>query len=424
MSYAMRRSLSGHRDFRVLRNGQFVGDLGGSFSGIAIPATVILALNATATQVGLLDAVASATIPLVASFAGLAVDRMRRRPLMIAANIVRLLALLALPLSFLLGHPPLWLFFVVAFTVAIASVVFDTAYAALLPQIVGTERVREGNAKLAMANSLAEAAGQGTAGALVAAVGAPFVVLVNVTTYAFSTVALLRLRVDEQPPAPPPPGSSILDQLREGAAAIVMHPLLRRVTAANAVAHLGGGIATAVSTVFLYRELHLSPAAFGLAMGCANAGLFAACYADRVAERLGTTRTLALANLTSGGAKLVLPLFAAVFPFGALICSRLMVTVAGPMFAVNDASLRAEHVPDALLGRATATARTIVWIALPLGSLVGGILGDHLGLRATMLVGGMVTASAALILLAPACVPSRTFLSGGMRALRREAPGH
>jgi MFS family permease len=385
----------------LLRLGQFVGDLGGSFSAIALPATIVLGMNATPMQIGALDAVSSGMIPLCAAAAGIVADRVRRRPLLIASNLVRLVALLLIPLGFALGHPPLWLFFAVAAVVAAASSVFDSAYAAFVPCVVGESNIAAATSKLAMGGSLAELAGTGLGGALVMIIGAPLVLFLNVVTFVCATATLAGMRVDEGSARMQSAGASLRSDIAAGIGVVLAHPVLRRVTLSNAVAHFGGGMAAAVATIYIYRDLHLSPMALGIVMGLANVGAAAAWYADAIAERFGMRSTLAGAHLVSAAGKAMLPLLAGMFPLVALLASRMLLTAAGPVFAVNDASLRLSIVPDGLRGRATATARTIVWAALPAGSLAGGFLGGHIGLAATMFAGAITTACAALLLQSP-----------------------
>jgi len=393
----MGRQVCRSRNFLLLWQSQFIGDLGGNVSGIAVPATIILSMHATPFQVGALDALSSGMIPLCAIGAGLVADRVRRRPLLIGANIVRLCALLAIPVAFACGAPPLWLFFAVAALVASASSLFDTAYAAFVPHVVGEATIAESTAKLTMGSSLAEATGTGIAGALVTAVGAPCVILVNVATFVYSTIALAAIRVDEPTPAGGRERLDLRSELRAGIVAVLGQPALRSATLSNAVAHFGGGMAAAVATVYLYRDLHVSPLGFGLVMGLANAGALAAFYAVRIANRFGMRGTLSGAHLVAALGNATLPLLAGMFPLVALFASRLLLTAAGPVFAVNDANLRVALVPDALRGRASATARTVVWSALPAGLLAGGALGGSIGLAPTMFAGAALTALASFV---------------------------
>lgn len=282
MQAEMARGLHPARNVLLLNASQFVGDLGGTFSTIAIPATIVLALHATPLQIGAFDAISTGTIPLCAIVAGVVADRSRTRPLLVASNIVRLAALALVPLAIVCGHASMGLFFIVAAVVAAASAVFDAAYASFVPRVIGEARIASGTSRLAASTSLAEAFGTGVAGVLVMTIGAPLVVLINVATSLLATLALSSIRIDEPRKRIRATTSTRLE-VREGLRAVLAHPTLRRVTYSNAVAHFGGGMTAAVTTAFVYRELHLTPAAFGLVMGLANVGALAAFYAARIA---------------------------------------------------------------------------------------------------------------------------------------------
>ena len=384
------------RNFLFLRLGQFVADLGGNLSAVAMPAMIILALQATPFQIGALEAIATGMIPLTAAVAGVVADRVRGRRLLIFANLVRIVAIACIPVAYVTGFTPIWLFFVIAAVTASASSFFDAAYATFVPLVVGERQIGAGTAQLAVGMSVAEAAGTGLGGALVALVGAPVVVLLNAATFVFSTLMIAITRVHVVPAAPCAP-TSFLGDARDGVRAIFAHAVLRSVTLSNAVAHFGGGMAAAVGTAFIYRNLHLSPETLGIVLGCANAGALAAWHAASIAQRIGLRRTFAGAHVVSALGNAVLPLLAGLFPLVGLAASRLLLTASGPVFAVNDTTVRLSVVAPELRGRATATARTIVWSALPAGSLIGGACGSLFGLSQTMIAGAVITAAAAAI---------------------------
>lgn len=385
------------RNFTYLRLGQFVADLGGNLSVVAMPAIVILAVHATPFEIGALEAVATGMVPLSAVAAGVVADRLPAQRVLVVANLLRILAIACIPLAFFVDFTPLWLFFGVAALTASASSFFDAAYATFVPHVVGETNIAAGTAKLAVGGSVAEAAGTGMAGALIVLFGAPLVLLLNAGTFVFSTWMIAAIRVGDAG-RPRPARTSFAGDFQAGLDAILAHDMLRNVTLSNAVAHFGGGMAAAVATAFIYRDLHLSPAVLGAALGCANLGALAAWRATRIARRVGLRRTLIGAHVVSAAGSAALPLLAGAFPLAGLVASRLMLTAAGPVFAVNDTTIRLELVPPSLRGRAAATARMIVWSALPAGLFAGGVLGTVFGLQATMLIGAAITAAAAMLL--------------------------
>jgi hypothetical protein len=166
----------------------------------------------------------------------------------------------------------------------------------------------------------------------------------------------------------------------------------------NALTHFISAFALAriACYIFLYRQLHFSPLVLGIVLGTANLGIGGAFFARRLAGGLGFRRTLTLSIALAGTANLLVPLFAAAWPIVTIFIMRLLLTLCGQIFEVNQQTIRVSRVPPELLGRMSATNRTLVWGMLPLGALVGGYLGSALGIVPTMLVGGSIALGAAI----------------------------
>lgn len=387
--------LSARRRFRLLWGGQFVSDLGGQLTTFALPAIAIVTLRATALQIGALQAFEFAVVPLLATLAGVIADRYARKRLMIGANVVRLLALASIPAASAMHALSLTQFFVVGAICAAASVVFDTAYAAFLPSVCGRERYHRAVAQMAMSGSVAEAAGTSSGGAIVQLLGAPFAVLVNVATYVVSTLNLLRIDVPDDAGAPAEttePKRDFGAEARAGFALVARDPILRAIALCMGTAYLGGAMVMSVFALYCYRELHLSPAQFGLIMGLANLGLIGAMIARRATVRFGARRTLAGATLLSALGKSLFLFHAA--PIAAVFVGRLLLTFSGPITSTTQQALQIANVPDSLLGRMNAAMRTIVWAALPVGSFLGGIVATIGGTSTTIGLGSMISALA------------------------------
>jgi MFS family permease len=386
---------SHRRRFRLLWGGQFVSDLGGQLTTFALPAIAIVSLRASALQIGALQAFEFAVVPLLATLAGVIADRYARKRLMIGANVVRLLALASIPAAWAMHTLTLAQFFVVGAVCAASSVVFDTAYAAFLPSVCGREGYHRAIARMAMSGSVAEAAGSSSGGAIVQILGAPFAVLVNVATYIISTLNLLRIHVPED--AVPSPSNEPAEhdfglEARAGFTLVARDPILRAVALCMATAYLGGAMVTSVFALYCYRQLHLSPAQFGLIIGVANLGLVGAMVARRIAARFGTRRTLIAATLLSALGKSLFLIHAA--PLAAVFFGRLLLSFTGPISATTQQALQTANVPDALLGRMNAAMRTIVWAALPIGSFLGGVVATVGGIPTTIALGASVSALA------------------------------
>lgn len=388
----------------LLWGGQSISQLGGQLSIFALPTIAILVLHAKASQVGALQSLEFSIVALLAIFVGVVVDRFKRRPLMMAANIVRILSIGSLPFAFFFHRLSLAQFFVVAAITAAANVIFDTAYGAFVPTLVGRKEFGNANAKMTMTASAAEAIGNSSSGAIVQFVGAPLALILNCVTYVVSCFSLARLKVEETI-EPPSSGDRAVKQFTkdflDGVRLVWQNKALRSIGLTSATAYYGGSMVTTVFTIYAYRVLHLSPITFGLLMGFANVGLFGGLVAKPVAARLGPRTTLACATALSGIAKLTFLITPV--PLVSLVVGRLLLSLTGPIFNIVDQEVRVLCVDDSMMGRMNATMRTVIWGALPLGSLTGGFLADAIGIQATMLLGGLIgVLSAAWVTLCPA----------------------
>ncbi len=392
------------RNFLLLWSGQSISQLGGQLSIFALPTIAILVLHAKASQVGALQSLEFGVIALLATFVGVIVDRFKRRPLMMAANIVRVLSIGSLPFAFFFHRLSLGQFFVVAAITAAANVIFDTAYGAFVPTLVGRKEFGKANAKMTMTASAAEAIGNSSSGAIVQFVGAPLALILNCATYIVSSFSLARLKVEET--IEPPKSSDravaqFVNEFLEGIRLVWDNKALRSIGLTSATAYYSGSMVTTVFAIYAYRVLHLSPVMFGLLMGFANIGIFGGAVAKPLAARLGPRTTLACATALSGIAKLTFLITP--IPIVSLVVGRVLLSLTGPIFNIIDQEVRVLTVSDTMMGRMNATMRTVIWGALPLGSLTGGFLADAVGIQTTILLGGLIgVLSAAWVTLCPA----------------------
>ena len=390
------------RNFLLLWSGQFVSDFGSQLSIFALPVVAILVLHASALQVATLQSVEFATVSVFAVLAGALADKHRRRHLMMATNAIRLATMLTIPLAYALGRLTIAQLFACAVVASAASVMFDVAYQALVPSLVGSDRLADGNAKLSMSGSVAEAIGQSTGGAIVQMLGAPVAMFADALTFIVSLTTLWRMR-HEEPRAPrtaadgerPPVLRSFGTETLAGFRQIWSQPALRMVALMTATNYLGGSIVTAVFPVLVYRQLHLPPALFGVVMGIANVGMAGAFTAKPLQQFFGERAALGSAVLISGIGKL-LYLASALSPLGAVLFGRLLITFAGPMYDVTQQTYRVAFVPEPLMGRVAAAFRAVTWATLPIGSLAGGLLATSYGVQHAILIGSSISFCAIL----------------------------
>ena len=390
-----------HRDFRFLWGGETVSELGSQISLLAIPLLAVGTLHATTFEMGLLTAASTAAFLVVGLPAGVWVDRVRRRRLMIGADLGRVLSLGSIPIAAALGGLTLVQLFVVTLVSGVLTVFFDVAYQSYLPALVGREHLVEGNAKLTGSAQVAAVAGPSIAGGLVQAIGSSAAVAVDSVSFLVSAAAVGAIRSPEAKPTVPEGGhAKLVEGIAEGLRFVFSNALLRAIAATTATSNLFSGVAAAVEIVFLVRHVHASPGVIGLLFALGGVGGVAGAFAaGPIARRVGGARATIIGIAGSVGALLIPltmpgagPLY---FGFGFL-----MVSFSATVYNVNQVSFRQRLCPDRLLGRMNATMRFVVWGVLPVGALIGGLLGAVFGLRATLWIGALGQALAGVWLLA------------------------
>src|SRR5512133_2672970 len=277
------RGLWRNPDFIKLWTGQTISTLGSHITNGGLPLLAVITLKASPFQMGLLQAVGSAPVLLFSLVAGVWVDRLRRRPILIAADLGRALILATIPLAAVLGWLTIWhIYFVIALT-GILTVLFNTAYRAYLPALVEQEHIVEGNSKLALSDSAAEVVGPGLTGVLVQTITAPIAILFDALSFVVSAVSLLFIRKGELPPNLAGERQSVLQEAREGVRAVMREPILLALTATDATMSFFGNFIGVLYALYAIRVLHLSPAAIGLTIGVGGASsLIGALLAERV----------------------------------------------------------------------------------------------------------------------------------------------
>jgi MFS family permease len=330
--------------------------------------------------------------------AGVIVDRMPRRPLLIAAQLVRGAALLSLPLSWTLHALSLVQVYVVTLIIGVAGAFAETASVVFL-RAVSRERCGDATTNMSLASASAETVGASLAGLAITAVGAPLAIAIDAVSAAVSTLCLARIRCADEPLTRTRATAAALRRdLFGGARLLFGDPVLRTIGIANATSHFGGAMVMSVFAIFLYRELHLSALSVGLVLGAANLSIGGALVARRMVHGFGLRRTLTLAILAAGCANMLLAFAQPIGPVITLVTVRLVVTFCGPIVAVNEQAVRMARVPAQLVGRVTAANRTLVWGMLPLGALGGGYLGQLVGSLQTILIGGVISLAAAAVM--------------------------
>jgi MFS family permease len=391
-------SLWRHPDFLRLWGGESISVFGSQISQLAIPLVAIKVLNASTFEVGLLNAVELAPFLLVGLFAGVWVDRWRRRPVLIVSDIGRTVALVSLPIAYWVGALSLLQLYIVALCTGVLTVFFDVAYQSYLPSLIDRRLLPEGNGKLQISESAAQVAGPGVAGALIGLLGAAVAVLFDAVSFLVSALAVSLIRSKEPDPERPAEGDvrpRMRSQIAEGLRFVLGNRLLWSMAGCTGTSNLGSGAFYAVFLVYAVRTLHLSSGTIGLIFAAGNVGfLIGAVISSRVVARIGLGQTILWSILVSGLGGLLIPLAPKGGPIPLLIAGQFVLSFGIPIYNSNTVSLRQAIAPTHIQGRMNATMRFIVWGTIPIGSLIGGVLGGSVGLRTTIWIGASVQAMA------------------------------
>lgn len=377
-----------HPNFLKLWAGSTVSLFGSQITFLALPFTAVL-LHASAAQMSGL--VFAETLPslLIGLFAGVWVDRLPHRPLLIITDVGRALLLCSIPLLALLDRLNFFDLFIVAFLLGTLNFFFDTAYAAFLPTIVERKQLVDGNSKLEMSSLLANMAGPGLAGWLIQLVTAPLAILIDAGSFLVSALALWTIHTSRDQTRSETQ-SSFWHDLVEGVRTILSNPVLRSIAACGATLNFFGGITDVVRVLFFVQTLHLNAIYFGLMFSVASlSALVGAICNTWITRKLGIGPTILLSAFTLAAGWLFIPLAGGspALETTMIILGALLFGISNTLFNVNELSVRQQTTPDRLLGRVGAGMQFVSVGTLPLGALLGGVLGEHFGLRTTFLIG-------------------------------------
>jgi MFS family permease len=388
-----RRWLTGlwrNPDFVKLWGSLTITHFGGQVTFLALPLTAAIMLDASPFEVGVLTALEALPYPLFGLFAGVLVDRARKLPVIIWADIGRGLALLAVPISAWLGVLSMPVLYVVGFLVGLGSVVGWPAYQVFMTERVGRDHLVEANAKIGVSDSASQLVGPGLAGALIQWLTAPIAILLDALSFMVSAW-MLRGIPPAATDAPKISGESVWREIGEGLAVVWRNKTLRALAWSLAAWQLFRHAYVAVVILFAARELGFSAGHVGLLFMLAGVGsLVAAGAVTPLNARFGFGPTMLAALGGTGVAWLVLGASTGGFVVASLTfgLGLFLLDFAAMTFFINYLTLRQTVTPDRLLGRVTATMICLTVATAPLGGLAGGWVAEHWGLRAAILLAG------------------------------------
>jgi MFS family permease len=376
-----------HRDqqFRRFWVGQTISVLGDQVSALALPLTAVLALDATALQVGILASLAWLPHLLFSLPAGVWIDRRpHRRRNMIVADVCRALALATVAIAWWLGALTIWQLLVVAFFVGASTVFFDLSYSQFFVALVQREQFVEANSKLSTSRSVSYIAGPSIAGLLVQVFSAPVALLGDAFSFVASALALRGIDVREPEIGVRAPARR---ELADGFRFVRNQPLLRAGVLCTSTINFFNFLLFAIFVLYASRTLGLSPATIGLVLGTASVGALAgALIAPRVGRRIGIGRAVVVGSVLFPAPMVLFPLAHGPEWVSAsmLLVGEFLASVGVMIFDVNQNSLMAMVTPDEIRSRVVGVTRFFNYGVRPIGALLGGVLGAAIGLRATL----------------------------------------
>ncbi len=387
-----------HGDFVRLWGGETVEWVSDSITSLAVPTIAILIFNAGPLEMGLLNAFNNVGYPVLGLFAGVMVDRWRRRPVLIWANIIQVIALASIPAAFFLRILSLYQLFIVTLVMSVTIVFFNVAYTAYLPTLIAREDLVEGNSKLETSFSAATVVGPPIAGGLIQILGAAPSIAVDALGTLFAAVAILSIKKPE-PPTPPSMERHFWGELKDGVRVVAKTPTLRNLVASTSILNIGNTMFYAVFYLFIYDQLKMTPVIAGITLGVGSIGVVVgAVTAPRLLKFMGLGSSLTAALVINGLGLLAVQ--AAMYgPAAVLLASLWLIANIGlPIYNINQVSFRQMLVADKLQGRMNATMRTFGYGAATLGALIGGIIGAQYGILTAMTAGALIALLAAFMI--------------------------
>jgi MFS family permease len=390
-AFASLRALWGDRTFLALWSASTISVFGSLITRTALPFAAILVLGAGPLEISALRSAELIAALVVGLVAGAWVDRLRRRQIMIWADLGRAVILATVPIAFLANVLGLELLLFVAFATAVLSTFFDVADNAYLPSIVPRERLVAANSALTATGSVAEFSSFGIGGFLIQVFTAPIAIAIDAVSFVVSALLLGTIRRREPPPNPVADREPVLREIRDGLRIVAHSPVLRALALSHGGTHILWGVFGTGYLLFATEDLQLGPAAIGVIAGLGGIGsLIGAALTPAFTRRFGIGRTILLGMLgfTLGNALIPLaPAGAVLIGAAFLITQQLFGDAFATVYEITEVSLVQASVEDRILGRVNATIHTFTTLLTLAGAVGGGIIAEVWGLRAAFAVG-------------------------------------
>jgi predicted MFS family arabinose efflux permease len=394
-------SLFWHADFLKLWTGETISEFGSKVGGVAVSFLAVIALHATPAQMAALAVWRTVPALLFSLFAGVWVDRLRRRPLMIGADLANIVLLASIPVAAAFGMLRIRQVYLVMFLTSFADILFSVGYRAYLPTLVGRAAITQANSILSATEAVAEMGAFGLAGWLVQWLTAPIAIATDAVSFVFSAVFLGLIGKPEEAPVRRK-DSRVAREILDGARSILDDSRLLAIASSATVGAIAQGIFATVYALYFINVLGFRPGPLGMIYATGGAASFVgAALTTRVADRLGIGRAtaLGLAAMGLGFALLTFAHGAGLISIGLLVGQQLIGDSFGTIYFVSQMSLIQKIAPSRMLGRVVAGMRFLGLGASLIGALVGAFIGNLVGLRYAIGFGALLLAIAAGIIM-------------------------
>lgn len=384
----LRRSPS----FIWLWTGQTISVVGSQLSGLALPVFAVTVLGVTEAQLGLLGTFDNAAFLVFALLAGAWVDRWVKRRVMIVADLVRMVSVAAIPILYFTGLFQFWHLLVLGAIIGTATVFFDVASQSIIPILFKDEQIGAANSALETSGQIAGIGGPSLVGWLLLFLKAPFLLLADAVSFLVSALTLSFIR-DQEVPKPTEDRRPLREEIAEGLKFVWNQPLIRRISFTTATSNLFNSLAMVLFPIFILRYLDISVGVWGLMMSVASVGgLLGAMSASKLMKLIGEGQLIVYSAVVSGLVFLVIPIVAflphEVAPW-ILTVVEFCISFLVLTYNITQVSARQRLCPKPLLGRMNASIRFMVWGVMPIGSLIGGLIGQGFGVVTALIVGAV-----------------------------------
>lgn len=384
---ATRQPLWRDRRFATYWAGQGISQFGDRITELALPFIAVTTLHASAPTVGLLTAAVWAP-NILSLFVGSWVDhQVRKRRLLIVADLIRAVVLLSLPLAHWFGVVTLGQLMAVALVAGLGQVLYQTAYPSFFVSLVRRDQFVEANGLLSSTRSISYVGGPALAGAMIQVLTAPVALVIDAFSFVASALLIGRVRVEDRPV--PQVEGTLWRRAREGMGLVLRHPYLRASLACVSTINFFNFVAAALLILFASRHLELSAGAIGVALGIgATGGVLGAVLAGRVTRRIGVGRTICVGAVLFAAPVGLLPLAGGPLwmHMGVLGLVEFISGFGVMLLDVPLNALQTAVTPDEVRSRVVGAFSSINYGIRPVGAVLGGFLGEWIGIAPTMVV--------------------------------------